>query len=208
MICLNCRKEKFAYRKSQIYCSNQCRVKHSKPTMLGKKHSLESKRKISLGGKGLVRSLDARKNIALGKMGDKNPAKRADVRKKISEACTGRTPWNKGIPMSLEQRAKLSFIQGSKKGFVTPIHRLVRKSPEYKTWRNLVFRRDDYTCQMCGERGLEIQADHVLPFSLYPDMRLDPLNGQTLCVECHKKTDTYQNNIIKYARENENFVTK
>jgi len=173
--------------------------------MLGKKHSEESKRKISIGGKGLKKSEETKRRMSLAWMGH---TVSPEIRKKISEAKKGKVAWNKGIPMSLEQRKKLSIIQGSKKGFVENKNRLFRKKPEYKKWRLFVFRRDDYTCQMCGIRGVDLQADHVLPFSLYPDMRLDPLNGQTLCIECHKKTDTYQNNIIKYARQNENFVTK
>ena len=92
------------------------------------------------------------------------------------------------------------------KGGLTKKYKLLRSRIEWKLWREKVFLRDDYTCQACGERGLDIQADHVLPFSLYPDLRFELLNGRTLCVECHKKTDTYQNNIIKYKKQNEVFT--
>ena len=34
-------------------------------------------------------------------------------------------------------------------------------------------------------------ADHVKPWALYPELRYDLDNGRTLCVPCHKKTETY-----------------
>lgn len=70
----------------------------------------------------------------------------------------------------------------------------IRASLAYKRWRTAVFERDNYTCQMCGARGIRLNADHIKPFSLFPDLRLDINNGRTLCVECHKGTPTYLRN--------------
>ena len=77
------------------------------------------------------------------------------------------------------------------KGGVTPINHKIRTSLEYKMWRRMVFRRDHYTCQICGKKGGNIQADHIKPFSLFPSLRLDVSNGRTLCEPCHKNTFTY-----------------
>jgi len=77
------------------------------------------------------------------------------------------------------------------KGGVTSKNRIIRGSFEYKQWREAVFKRDDYTCQHCGDRGVYLQADHIKPFALYPELRLDLNNGRTLCLPCHKETDTY-----------------
>lgn len=60
-----------------------------------------------------------------------------------------------------------------------------------KEWRTAVFARDNYTCQICGQRGGRLQADHIKPYKAFPDLRLDLSNGRTLCIECHKKTPTY-----------------
>ncbi len=47
--------------------------------------------------KGLTKETDERvKKYSKSKMGDKNPAKRPGVRKKISETLKGRVPWNEG----------------------------------------------------------------------------------------------------------------
>ena len=68
---------------------------------------------------------------------------------------------------------------------------------EYKNWRQAVFTRDDYTCQLCGERGGKLNADHIKPYSLYPHLSLDLDNGQTLCVLCHVIKTTYDRNHQK-----------
>lgn len=69
--------------------------------------------------------------------------------------------------------------------------KLARKQAIYKDWRAHVFKRDFYTCQSCQKIGGILNADHELPFSLYPDLRYEVLNGRTLCELCHRKTDTF-----------------
>jgi 5-methylcytosine-specific restriction endonuclease McrA len=78
------------------------------------------------------------------------------------------------------------------RGGVTPKHELIRKSVEYKAWRQSVFERDGFACIQCGTRG-NIEADHIKSFSLFPDLRFDVANGRTLCVQCHKATPSYLN---------------
>lgn len=107
----------------------------------------------------------------------------------------------------LENRLKAS-LQGKRlvqegkcpfwKGGLTELNKIIRQSAEYAIWRQHVFQRDDYTCQACGQRGGKLQADHELPFSLYPDLRFEILNGRTLCEECHNKTDTYGKKMSTY----------
>ncbi len=73
------------------------------------------------------------------------------------------------------------------KGGITPENEKQRKSAEYSNWRLAVFERDSYTCRDCHKSGGYLHAHHVEKFSDRPDLRLDPQNGVTLCMECHAK---------------------
>lgn len=68
------------------------------------------------------------------------------------------------------------------------LDRLARYSPEAALWRKAVFKRDDYTCQVCRERGGRLEADHIKPFAFFPELRYELSNGRTLCRKCHNKT--------------------
>lgn len=35
--------------------------------------------------------------------------------------------------------------------------------PEWARLRSLVFKRDNFTCQYCGARGVRLECDHVVP---------------------------------------------
>jgi hypothetical protein len=76
------------------------------------------------------------------------------------------------------------------RGGKTVENEILRKSLEFRTWRTAVFKRDKYTCIWCGAKG-NLNADHIKPWSLYPELRYDMNNGRTLCEPCHKTTDTY-----------------
>ena len=82
------------------------------------------------------------------------------------------------------------------KGGITPINTKIRQSLEYKLWRTAVFERDNYTCIWCGlhtgnGKAVVLNADHIKPFAYYPELRFAIDNGRTLCIDCHKTTDTY-----------------
>ena len=77
------------------------------------------------------------------------------------------------------------------RGGITPLNKCIRRSPEMKIWREAVFRRDDYRCLDCGERGGILHPDHIYSFAEYPRLRLDINNGRTLCIYCHKRTLTW-----------------
>ena len=52
--------------------------------------------------------------------------------------------------------------------------------------RFLVFKRDEFTCVMCGRsgRGVKLEVDHIIPAS--KDGTDDFNNLQTLCFECNR----------------------
>lgn len=59
----------------------------------------------------------------------------------------------------------------------------VRKTSEYKQWRNDVKSRDG-CCVDCGNKE-GLHAHHIVPISEDKSMATDLDNGETLCVKCH-----------------------
>ena len=79
-----------------------------------------------------------------------------------------------------------------------------RNNAQYREWRIAVFERDNYTCQECGARNgngkkIILNADHKKPFAYFPELRYEVSNGQTLCLDCHRKTPTFSWRAKAYA---------
>lgn len=76
-----------------------------------------------------------------------------------------------------------------------------RNFPEYTTWRNSVYERDNYTCKCCLTRGRKLHAHHILNYATHKDLRTKVTNGVTMCEECHrefhKKYGRFNNNEIQ-----------
>ncbi len=73
---------------------------------------------------------------------------------------------------------------------------------EDRDWAQAVLKRDKHTCQLCGAKGrnLKLQADHIKPRCLFPELAHDLSNGRALCVPCHKATPTYGAKVRTYAK--------
>lgn len=123
----------------------------------------------------------------------------------------GREPWNKGKKglqvgansgkvFSIERRVQLSLAHGGdgKLGKRTERTRFMERK-EYILWRTAVFMRDDYTCQSCKVKGGKLEADHIKPYSRFPQLRLAIDNGRTLCVACHRQTKTWGRRVMSYV---------
>lgn len=70
-------------------------------------------------------------------------------------------------------------------GGKTPKAQAERRLPGYRLWRDNVYKRDDYTCQICLNRGGKLAAHHIKRFALHPELALTLGNGITLCWKCH-----------------------
>jgi hypothetical protein len=170
----------------------------------GKKYTEEEKKKINMKGlekgRGLFKGTHRQTNT--GKTHFQKGHIPWHSGKKGLTLNTGRTQFKKGQQFSLEMRRNMGQARiGDKninwKGGITPINVKIRDSIDYEEWRKSVFERDLYTCQICYEIGGKLNADHIKPFSLFPELRLDLSNGRTLCEDCHKKTPSYLNKWIK-----------
>ena len=182
---------------------------------LGKKMSQGTKAKISFSNSG-------EKNHFYGKKHSQEAlAKMRKPHKKMTETTLlllkGR---GAGRVFSTAHRKKLSdtHLRNREKhpmwkGGITPLVRVIRKCIETRLWRESVFKRDNYTCQMCYARGGILHADHMKAFSvIFAENKItsyeiarnckelwDINNGRTLCKPCHKKTPTWGRNLSRDA---------
>jgi len=154
-------------------------------TETGKKISdKRKKRKLLLG---YLVSPKTRKKISL-------TLKRLYQEGKKKPICnTGRTrfkkgaiPWNKGKhPKYLQGKNHPNWKGGVKrKHYGTDYNqrRIFRQELQKQ-----VFERDNYTCQICGVRGVDLQVDHIQSWAEYIELRFNIENCRTLCVKCHYK---------------------
>lgn len=91
-----------------------------------------------------------------------------------------------------------------KVGRISNLTNRIKRTKKYKSWREAVYKKDDYTCVFCGVRGGQLEADHIIQKAKYfkdcdndynKCMDYPPLwnvdNGRTLCKDCHKITPSY-----------------
>lgn len=138
--------------------------------------------------------------------GDKSRKPRIKLAERMCPQCSERVPLSSNYisrrfcSRKCYDEAQKLMRKGEKshlwKGGLTKAGILLRNSADYREWRKAVFARDNYTCVFCKDkRGGNLQADHIKQFAFYPELRLDINNGRTLCVDCHKKTETYLSNV-------------
>jgi len=155
-------------------------MSHNHP-MLGKKHSLEARTKISIKNK---------LNPTKYWLGKKNPLKK-ETREKIGIANTGKLRSD-----SMKEKFRLCKLGNKNPSWRGGIS-LEKYSVEWtKTLRQSIRERDNYVCQVCNQK----QGDKVFDVHHidYDKRNCNPINLITLCHPCHMKTNFNKNYWIKY----------
>jgi len=62
-----------------------------------------------------------------------------------------------------------------------------RAGREWEKLRIKIYKRDNYTCQICGIKNAKFHAHHIIPWRISHDDSLG--NLVTLCPKCHKKLE-------------------
>lgn len=60
-----------------------------------------------------------------------------------------------------------------------------RKQSKLRSWRTAIYRRDNFTCQVCTQVGGRLNAHHIEAWSKSKNRRFELDNGVTLCQRCH-----------------------
>src|SRR3990167_37937 len=166
----------------------------------GAKHSFEAREKMRLshlknpqrywlGKKRHQETIEIMRNAATGRRFSQESLEK--IRKKSKQMWASLTEqqkqeWAKKVSESMTGKRNHRWKDGR-----TPVNEKIRKSLEYRLWREAVFKKNDWTCVFCREKGGKLHADHIRPFALFPELRFAIDNGRTLCVKCHKKTNSY-----------------
>ena len=156
----------------------------------------EVRKKISEAHKGKIVSEITRKKLSISHRGQHNSPN--------TEFKKGHKTWYKGkkrIDMLGNQFAKLG--KGNWRGGITSLSIKIRHCFKNRQWRSDCFTRDNFTCQICGVRGGNLEVDHYPKmFSvIFQENNISSLeealnceefwnlnNGRTLCQRCHNKT--------------------
>jgi len=157
-------------------------LKKSKQYMKNKSYSTQIKKGQHLSPETEFKSEDikGKNNPFYGKHHTK------ETRKKLSESNIGK---------------RTGENNNKWKGGITSLTDKIRKTNKYKEWREKIYRRDNYTCQLCGDNsGGNLIAHHIVYFhnliesnnikilsDIYKCEELwDINNGITFCDKCHE----------------------
>lgn len=100
------------------------------------------------------------------------------VERSVSEASILRVKQHPEIVIQANQK-KIGRFCGTKSA---------RYTNGSSMWQKNIFERDGYKCQDCGLYEPEIvEAHHVVPKKIAPELEFDLTNGITLCPNCHKR---------------------
>lgn len=215
----------------RLFCSRDCTSKYKtgeRNPFFGKKHtpqSIEKNRIAHMGhipwnkGKSGYLSEESRRKIGDIQRGKHRPL---DVRKRISLKMKGvKKPKDVIEKIVRTKDKKKKVLRNMWVGRLTELYRELRLTKEYKAWRKKIYERDGYRCTFCGDaRGRNLEADHIIPLSIIihkiiqevgrkniftKAMNYKPLwdiaNGRTLCVSCHKSTESYGKSAKNYLRD-------
>jgi len=143
----------------------------------------EQRQKLSAAHSGKVISDNTRARISAANKGKRKPE---GFGQKVATWHTGK---KRPESMRANLRAAIAASPKRKHGVTRKPHE--RYTPLYAQWRRACLIRDNYTCQDCGrvfipgQRGINVH--HIRPYAQFKDVRLDPNNGVSLCVDDHRR---------------------
>jgi len=219
-VCIDCKKiDRFKSLPKGIRCRS-CTEKHKYKNHRSFRLIIKTKQEINK----IIRLY--KNNVSLDNIGKEFNIDRGTIKRILRENYSNYSPRiNNGIATmhhTIRQKcisgewqksisARAQGIPVEKwKNFVTQESEFFYHSNEWKNLRDDIFRRDNFTCQLCQKRGSKkINAHHIKKRSDFKELSFDSKNLVTLCVNCHDKTkfketlyETYFKNIIDQIYSN------
>ena len=185
----------------------QKKIAHPELNWTGKKHSEESKRKMSIAASKRQRSslsIETRRKI-----GDANRGRPVsdELRQKRSIARKGKSaPWMIGTKYGAGNRSHTNF-RGEKSPNWIPDRSLIkldteRGGPLHKQWSRNVKLRDGWKCKIAnGDCHGRVESHHILSWKDYPELRYQINNGVTLCHAHHPRVRSEEKRLSPYFQD-------
>ena len=128
----------------------------------------------------------------------------SEYRKKWLASKRKQVPWNKGLtgkeyPNGIKKGKDHGNWCGNTRG--------VNDLSEMKKLKSAAMKRDNYTCQKCGDRNhpgrgsrCRLEIHHIISIAENRTLALDVNNLTTLCNKCHRETDNYGTKVVRKLR--------
>lgn len=128
-----------------------------------------------------------------------------EYRERWRSAKLGQVAWNKG---KKKKEYPNGMASGKDHGNWCGGHRGVLDTAALKSFKIEILKRDNYTCQHCGDRNrvgrgsrINLEVHHIIAISENHTLAFDPGNAVTLCRKCHFATDNYGTKLIHKRRK-------
>lgn len=160
----------------------------------GKKHTEETKKKMSLAKKGkMPKNIEMIKNYWKGKHHSE------ETKNKISIGHKGLTTWNKDKPF-LAIRGKNHW--NWKGGLSKRKRKDERNDSAYNCWVLSIKKRDNWKCKINNQDcSGYCMVHHILSWRDFPELRYNINNGITLCQAHHPRKRVEEKRLVPFFQE-------
>ncbi len=158
----------------------------------GKKHTKKTKGMMKIKRIGTKHTKETKLKMKLRHIGIKKT-------KEDREGCKERM-------INYIKEGKIKIMRGEEhwnwKGGISSLNRKLRNHSKWRIWREVVFLRDNFTCQnlncpYCHNKiGVMLHPHHIKPLALYPELAFNVGNGITYCAEFHLNSKELHKGIV------------
>ncbi len=199
-ICLYCKKTFLGVRTTTKYCSKKCKDNHQKNMLIGSNNpNYKGKIKTNCSGCGkelyLIPAIYNKYKLHYCSIECRKNEKQCECKVCGNEFTVDNFRYKKNKNSFCSKECANKFHSESMKGVFNPRFRkdisldermVKRMYSEYYEFIKKVYSRDNYTCQITGKKGGNLEVHHLNGYNWDVEHRTDINNGITLRKEIHK----------------------